>query len=79
MTFTRKPPQVSYRGFCISPLAAYDGGLYASMVIIGDQHGRQRASGVLGQFPSAEEACTYAIVFGKEEVDRLVVHSPAAS
>jgi hypothetical protein len=48
------------------------------MVIIGDQHGRQRASGILGHFASAEEACAYAAMFGREEVDRCVVHLPTA-
>jgi hypothetical protein len=75
MTQTGKTAQVCHRGNSITPLAAYDGGLYAAMVIIGDPQGQQRASGVLGHFPSAEEACSYAVVFGKEEIDRRDVNS----
>jgi hypothetical protein len=71
--------QIHYRGFVITPLAAYDGGMYAAMVIIGDPEGLQRASGVLGQFASAEEACTYALVVGKEEVERRFHGTPAAA
>ncbi len=66
--------RIHYRGFTITPLAAYDSGLYAAMVILSDPSGTQRASGVLGTFASAEEACTYAMAFGKEEVDRRIVH-----
>jgi hypothetical protein len=71
--------RMAYRGFLITPLAAYDGGLYAAMVIIGDCYGSQRASGVLGQFASAEEACSYALVFGKEEVDRRFAMKPISA
>jgi hypothetical protein len=78
MAHTQIPVQTCYRGYSISPFAAYDGGLYAAMVIIGDQHGRQRASGILGHFASAEEACAYAAMFGREEVDCCVVHLPTA-
>jgi hypothetical protein len=66
-------PRVNYRGFSITPLAAYDGGLYVAMVIIGERDGSQRASGVLGYFSSAEEACTFAMGKGKEEVDGRLV------
>jgi hypothetical protein len=71
--------RTTYRGFIITPIAAYDGGLYAAMFIIGDPNGLQRASGVLGQFASAEEACAFALVIGKEEVDRRFSGTPAAA
>jgi hypothetical protein len=71
--------QVSYRGFIITPMAAFDGGLYAAMMIICDVSGLQRASGVLGHFPSAEEACAFALAAGKDEVDHRIWDTPAAA
>jgi hypothetical protein len=66
--------RINYRGFSITPLAAYDGGLYIAMVIIGERDGSQRASGVLGQFASAEDACAFAMSTAKAEVDQRIVH-----
>ena len=71
--------QVNYRGFVITPMAAFDGGLYAAMTIICDASGLQRASGILGHFHSADEARAYALMSGKDEVDRRVWHSTAAA
>lgn len=62
--------QVNYRGFVITAMAAFDGGLYAAMTIICDGDGLQRASGVLGHFASADEACRFALLSGKDDVDR---------
>ncbi|MDR5780656.1 hypothetical protein QCE63_14630 [Caballeronia sp. LZ065] len=67
-----------YRGFVITPMAAYDGGLYAAMVIICDDRGQQRASGVLGHFDSPEQASAFALTAGTDEVDRRLWHPVAA-
>ncbi|MDR5794555.1 hypothetical protein QCE49_14345 [Caballeronia sp. LZ008] len=72
-------PQVTYRGFVIMPMAAFDGGLYAAMTIISDTGGLQRATGVLGHFASVEEARAFALVAGKDEVDRRLWHSVAVA
>jgi hypothetical protein len=71
--------QVQYRGFIITPMAAFDGGLYAAMTIICDANGLQRASGILGHFASADEARAFALMAGKDEVDRGLWHSTAAA
>jgi hypothetical protein len=71
--------QVGYRGFVITPMAAFDGGLYAAMTIVCDPGGLQRASGILGHFGSADEARAFALMAGKDEVDRRVWHSTAAA
>jgi hypothetical protein len=71
--------QFGYRGFIITPMAAFDGGLYAAMTIICDGTGLQRASGVLGHFASADEASAFALVAGKEEVDRRLWRPAAAA
>ncbi|SAK52533.1 hypothetical protein AWB79_01895 [Caballeronia hypogeia] len=71
--------QVSYRGFVITPLAAFDGGLYAAMTIICDGDGLQRASGVLGHFTGADEARAFALMAGKNDVDRRLWHATAAA
>ncbi|MFM0324440.1 hypothetical protein [Caballeronia glebae] len=72
-------PRVTYRGFVIMPMAAFDGGLYAAMTIICDVDGLQRATGVLGHFASAEEARTFALLAGKDEVDGRMWRAPAAA
>ncbi|SAK58432.1 hypothetical protein AWB77_01871 [Caballeronia fortuita] len=72
-------PRIIYRGFVITPMAAFDGGLYAAMTIICDGDGLQRATGVLGHFPSADEARNFALSAGKDEVDRRVARSAAAA
>ncbi|MDR5741276.1 MULTISPECIES: hypothetical protein [unclassified Caballeronia] len=64
-----------YRGFVITPLAAFDDGLYTSMLILRDKAGRQRATGMLGQFASANEACQFALAVGMEEIDRQMALS----
>ena len=72
-------PQFNYRGFIITPMAAYDRGLYAAMTIICDADGLQRASGVLRHFASADEACDFALMSGRDEVDRRLWRTPAAA
>ena len=71
--------QVNYRGFTITAMAAFDGGVYAAMMIIGDGNGLQRASGILAHFPTADEARAFALMAGKDEVDRRAWHSTAAA
>lgn len=74
--------QVNYHGFVITAMAAYDGGLYAAMTIIGDGDGLQRASGVLGHFASPDEALRFALLAGKDDVDRRAwpaTRTPAAA
>jgi hypothetical protein len=72
-------PQITYRGFTITPMAAFDGGLYAAMTIICDPNGTQRASGILGHFPSADEALDFALMAAKDEVNRRTWQSSAAA
>ncbi|BAO89700.1 MULTISPECIES: hypothetical protein [Caballeronia] len=71
--------QVNYRGFVITPMAAFDGGLYAAMSIICDASGLQRASGVLGHFGTADEACAFALAAAKDEIDRRTWRSSVAA
>ncbi|WP_250517414.1 hypothetical protein [Caballeronia sp. INDeC2] len=71
-------PRVAYRGFVITPMAAYDGGLYAAMSIVCDRDGIQRASGVLGHFASAEDARAFALNAAKDDIDRRL-HPPVAA
>jgi hypothetical protein len=59
---------VSYRGYLLKPLAAFDSGKYAAIVIF-EKDGKQRASDVLGRFASPEEACEFALRFGRSEID----------
>ncbi|SAK65999.1 hypothetical protein AWB76_03747 [Caballeronia temeraria] len=72
-------PQFTYRSFVIMPMAAFDGGLYAAMAIVCDSTGLQRATGVLGHFATADEARAFALMAGKDEVDRRMWHSTAAA
>jgi hypothetical protein len=62
--------EVMYKGFRLIPLAAYDDGTYASMLIIGRADESQRASSVLGSFVDADSACQYAIEYGIAQIDR---------
>ncbi|KXU85280.1 hypothetical protein CR51_40705 [Caballeronia megalochromosomata] len=71
--------QINHRGFVITPMAAFDGGLYAAMTIVCDGDGLQRASGVLGHFSSAEEARAFALNAAKDEIDRRLLHASAAA
>jgi len=64
--------ELTYKGVVLIPLAAFDAGSYAAMVIVETPDESQRASGVLGNFPTADEACRYAVEYGMAEVDRCV-------
>jgi len=70
---------VTYRGFVITPMAAFDGGLYAAMTIVCDGDGIQRASGVLGHFASADDARAYALNAGKDDIDRRLFQASATA
>ena len=62
--------EVTYKGFVLIPLAAYDAGIYAAMVIVKDTDQSQRAFGVLGNFADAESASRFAVECGMAEVDK---------
>ena len=63
--------QLTYKGTVLIPLAAFDEGSYAAMLIVETPDESQRASGVLGNFPTADEACRYAVEYGMAEIDML--------
>lgn len=52
----------------LTPIA-YDQGKYAAMLIIEDEDGLQRATGVLGLFDDVNTAYRYALEYGIGEVD----------
>jgi hypothetical protein len=60
--------ELTYKGFVLTPLAASDAGSFAAMLIIETPGESQHASGVLGNFPTQEEACRYV---GMAEIDQL--------
>jgi hypothetical protein len=60
---------LNYNDHVLVPLAAGERGSYASMVIVTKPNGARWASGVLGHFAEADEACRFAIEYGKAEVD----------
>jgi len=70
--------EMTYKGFGIQPLAAYDEGRYAAMVIVRSPDGYQRASDVLGSFADPMEAKQHALRQGMSEVDRRTAHEEAA-
>jgi hypothetical protein len=61
---------VTYKGFVLIPLAAFDDGAYAAMVIVEQPDQSQRASGVLKRFSNPDAACRYAVEYGMTEIDR---------
>jgi len=63
--------QLTYKGVVLIPLVAFDAGSYAAMFIVEESDESQRASGVLGNFPTADEACRYAVEYGMAEIDSL--------
>lgn len=64
--------QLTYKGIVLFPIAAFDAGSYASMLIVEELDQSQRASGVLGNFPTADEACRYAVEYGIAEIDTRI-------
>lgn len=61
---------LSYNDHVLVPLATGERGSFAAMVIVTKPNGARWASGVLGHFPEADDACRFAIAYGKAEVDR---------
>jgi hypothetical protein len=61
--------EVAYKGFVLTPLAAYDEGMYAAMLVVRKPDGTERATQVLGRFPGAPEARRVAIAFGLSQID----------
>jgi hypothetical protein len=60
---------LNYNDHVLMPLAAGERGSFASMVVVTEPNGASWASGVLGHFSEANDACRFAIEFGKTEVD----------
>lgn len=61
--------RVSYRGVTMYPVAAYDGGQYAAMLIREDFDGSQRATGVIDYYPTPDAAYQAAIDLGIQLVN----------
>jgi hypothetical protein len=61
--------EIAYKNVVLIPLAAYDEGLYAAMLIVRELNGLQRASGVLGHFRVAADARDFALAYGIAEID----------
>ncbi|MFM0140150.1 hypothetical protein [Caballeronia grimmiae] len=68
--------EVVYKGFVLRPLAAYDDGMYAAMLILRNRDGIQTASGVLGSFACAIDARRFALKHGMHEIDQGTVAKP---
>ena len=60
---------LNYNDHVLVPLAAGERGSFASMVIVTKPNGARWASGILGHFSEADDACRFAIAYGKAEVD----------
>ncbi|SAL17118.1 hypothetical protein AWB64_01077 [Caballeronia sordidicola] len=60
---------VSYNDHVLMPLAAGERGSFASMIIVTKPDGARWASGVLGYFNEPDDACRFAIEYGKAEAD----------
>jgi hypothetical protein len=60
---------LNYNDHVLVPLAAGERGSFAAMVIVTKPNGARWASGVLGHFAEADDACRFAIEYGKAEVD----------
>ena len=69
-------PEIIYHGQALIPLAAFDDGLYAAMLVVRGADGVQRASGVLGHFPCKAQACRFAIQYGMAEIDKRPLPEP---
>jgi hypothetical protein len=71
--------EIAYKNVVLIPLAAYDEGSYAAMLIVRELDGLQRASGVLGHFPSPIDARKFALDYGMTEIDaRWIAHPDRA-
>jgi hypothetical protein len=58
---------LNYNDHILVPLAAGERGSFASMVIVTKPNGARWASGVLGHFAEADDACRFAIEYGKRK------------
>jgi hypothetical protein len=61
--------EIGYKNVVLIPMAAYDGGTYAAMLIVRELDGLQRASGILGHFACALDARKFALAYGMTEID----------
>jgi len=68
--------EITYKQFTLRPLAAFDEGMYASMLILRKPDGTQRATDVLGRFACPIEARRYAIAYGMAEIDHRRLPDP---
>jgi hypothetical protein len=69
--------EVAYKNVVLIPLAAYDDGLYAAMLIIREFDGLQSATGVLGHFPNPVDARKFALAYGTAAIDEGQLPEPA--
>lgn len=60
--------EVIYGNLVLVPLAAYDEGMYAAMLVVRKPNEAEQATKVLGRFPSAGEARRYAIDYGMARI-----------
>jgi hypothetical protein len=67
----RNNAEVTFEGRLLTPLAAWDEGMYAAMLIVRGTDGAQRATPVLGRFASAEQARACALAWGMAHIDEL--------
>ena len=58
-----------YNGWTLVPLAPGTTGSYAAMLIVADPFGQKRALDRLGDFPTADAACSFALECGKAIAD----------
>jgi hypothetical protein len=68
--------EIAYKNVVLVPLAAYDEGSYAAMLIVRELDGLQRASGVLGHFPCPVDARKFALDYGMAEIDARWIAQP---
>ena len=61
--------EIAYKNVVLIPMAAYDDGTYAAMLIVRELDGLQRASGILGHFACALDARKFALAHGMNEID----------
>ncbi|MDR5781160.1 hypothetical protein QCE63_17195 [Caballeronia sp. LZ065] len=69
-------PEVIYKGFALTPVVAPDDGMYTAMLIVREPAGTQRATGMLGEFPSPQEARRFAFLYGMAEIDHRKAPEP---
>jgi hypothetical protein len=60
----------SYKGWTLIPLAVGSTGSFASMLVLRGPDGHRRALGSLGDFATENEACKFAMKYGRAVVDK---------